>query len=190
MTRKLSEGEKQALLQIARDAITSKLKDEQLPSIDLTSLSPALRKKGASFVTLKKGGMLRGCVGTLEAKKPLVEDVRERAVAAAFQDFRFPPLHPDELSQVKIEISVLTEAVPVSYRSAADLVSSLTPGLDGVVLSDGFHRATFLPQVWDKFPEPEAFLSRLCAKMGLKEGTWRDRHLDVSLYRVEKFRET
>lgn len=186
MTIELTREDKKTLLNIAREAIQKKARDEKLPVLEVDSFAPPLRKKRASFVTLKKRGALRGCVGTLKAEQPLVEDVQVRALAAAFHDFRFPPLDAEELEEITIEVSVLTKPRTLDYESPEDLVHELEPGLDGVVLSDGHHKATFLPQVWEKLPDVETFLSRLCYKMGVKPDLWREKKLDVKTYRVIK----
>jgi AmmeMemoRadiSam system protein A len=140
-------------------------------------------------VTLTSHGELRGCIGALEATQPLVEDVRIHAIAAALEDYRFPPVHPEELPFIKIEISRLTTPQPLDYRDPADLLSQLRPGVDGVVLRDGMRRATFLPQVWEKVPEADIFLGMLCRKMGAPTETWRKKKLTVLTYQVEEFHE-
>ncbi|RLD10691.1 MAG: hypothetical protein DRI56_02365 [Chloroflexota bacterium] len=189
MTENLTKQEQKILLKIARLALEKKVRGQKLPLIDLETLPQRLREKGASFVTLTKKGSLRGCVGTLEAFQPLANDVQARAVAAALDDFRFPPVTPDELPEIKIEISRLTPPRPLEYETPEELLEKLRPGIDGVVLRDGMRRATFLPQVWEQLPEPEQFLNRLCYKMGASMNAWREKKLDVSIYRVEKFRE-
>ncbi len=151
----LTSEERSLLLRLAREAITQAVHRQSLAPLDLASLSPALRADGASFVTLTKHGALRGCIGTLEPYQPLAEDVREHAVAAALQDYRFPPVTPDELPELHIEISRLTPPQPLIYDEPAELTTLLRPGVDGVVLDDGFRRATFLPQVWEKIPDPQ-----------------------------------
>jgi len=186
MTIQLTREDKKTLLNIAREAIQKKARDQKLPVLEVDSFAPSLRKKRASFVTLKKRGDLRGCVGTLKAEQPLVEDVQVRALAAAFHDFRFPPVDAEELDEIRIEVSVLTKPRTLVYESPEDLISELEPGLDGVVLSDGYHKATFLPQVWEKLPDVETFLSRLCYKMGVKPDLWQGKKLDVKTYRVIK----
>lgn len=189
MTKNLTDKEQKILLQVARQAIEKKVRGQQLPSLDLERLPPLLREIGASFVTLTKKGRLRGCIGTLEASQPLVYDVQSRAVAAALNDFRFPAVTPDELSEICIEISRLTPPQPLEYETPEELLAKLRPGIDGVVLQDGMNRATFLPQVWEKLSAPEQFLSRLCYKMGAPGNAWREKKLQVSIYHVEKFKE-
>lgn len=185
----LSQEEKQILLGLAREAIQHAVNRRSLPPLDLDNLPPRLQGLGAAFVTLTKEGELRGCIGTLEAYQPLAEDVREHAAAAALEDFRFPPVRPAEVEQLEIEISRLTEPQPLEYDSPLDLVHKLRPGIDGVVLKDGFRRATFLPQVWEKLPDPVLFLDQLCLKMGSQKSAWRTRKLEVLTYQVEEFHE-
>jgi len=185
----LTREEKQFLLHLARQVLERAVRREKLPPLELESLSACLQAEGASFVTLTKGGELRGCVGALEPYQPLAEDVREHTVAAALEDFRFPPVQPDELSQIEVEVSRLTRPVPLTYDGPEDLLAKLQPGLDGVVLRDGFRRATFLPQVWDKIPDKVDFLDQLCWKMGAEPDLWRRKKLEVLIYRVEEFHE-
>ncbi len=189
MNEKLSVEEQKTLLCLAREAMEHAVRGETLSPLDLSSLTPLLREPGASFVTLTIGGQLRGCIGTLEAYQPLAEDVREHAVAAALQDPRFPPVREDELSRIQVEVSRLTRPLPLDYKDASDLLSKLRPGVDGVVLRDGFRRATFLPQVWEKIPDPAEFLDNLCYKMGASPDLWRRKRLDVLTYQVEEFHE-
>ncbi len=105
------------------------------------------------MLPLTVGGAFRGCVGALEAYQPLAEDVCEHAVAAALEDYRFPPVLPQEVGRIEIEISRLTSPIPLEYEKPEDLPELLHPGVDGVVLREGLRRATFLPQVWEKLPE-------------------------------------
>lgn len=186
---KLSPPERIMLLTIARESIERAVQRQALPKLNLDELPQALQEPGAAFVTLTRFGQLRGCIGTLEAYQPLVLDVREHAVAAATQDFRFSPVTLGELGQIEIEISRLTAPVPLDYDQPEDLPKHLRPGIDGVVLRDGFQRATFLPQVWEQLPEPVEFLDHLCLKMGARRNIWRQKVLEVQLYEVEEFRE-
>jgi len=186
---KLTDAEKRTLLGLARQALEGGVLGQKLTPLDLQSLPPHLRECGASFVTLTINDSLRGCIGALDPCQPLVEDVREHAIAAALQDFRFPVVCPDELLQIKLEISRLTIPVELEYCSPKDLLAKLRPGIDGVVLRDGLCRATFLPQVWEKLPDPADFLDNLCYKMGATPDLWRKRHLDVLVYQVEEFHE-
>jgi AmmeMemoRadiSam system protein A len=189
MSEPLSQEDREFLLRLARTAIESAVRGEKLPPTDFTALTPVLRQNGAVFVTLTISGNLRGCIGALEPYQPLAQDVREHAVAAALEDPRFPPVSVNELPRIHIEISRLTHPVPLPYTDTADLLRKLRPGVDGVILRDGYRRATFLPQVWEQLPEKEEFLSHLCAKMGASPNTWRTKPLDVQIYQVEEFHE-
>jgi len=190
MQEELSYEEQQTLLQLAREAMECGVKGIKTPPLDEASLSTHLRAEGATFVTLTVRGELRGCIGALEAYQPLAHDVREHAVAAALEDPRFPPVREDELSRIKIEVSRLTRPLPLEYKDAADLLSKLRPHVDGVILKDGVRRATFLPQVWEKIPDPANFLNYLCRKMGLSENAWRVKKLEALIYQVEEFHES
>ena len=185
----LTPQEKQTLLRLARQALEFRVRGKPIPSLDKTSLTPALLAEGASFVTLTVKGNLRGCIGALEPYQALVEDVREHAVAAALEDYRFPTVQENELAGIEIEVSRLTMPVPLNYNDADDLLGKLRPGVDGVILRDGFRRATFLPQVWEKIPDPAGFLANLCYKMGAAPDTWKHKHLEVLIYQVEEFHE-
>lgn len=190
MTRKITPEEKKTLLMIARQAIEKALSGEDSPPLEGEGLPPVLLEPGACFVTLTKAGQLRGCVGSIRATQSLVKDVRDRAVAAALEDPRFPPVNPQELQELEIEVSTLTEPAPLSYVDSEDLIRKLRIGVDGVILKEGFRRATFLPQVWEKLPDPELFLSRLCQKMGVEADAWRYSKMEVEVYQVEKFTES
>jgi AmmeMemoRadiSam system protein A len=186
---KLTQEEKQILLTLAREALEHGVRGQRLPELDTESLPAVLREEGASFVTLTLQGQLRGCIGALQASQPLAEDVREHAVAAALEDYRFPPVTAREVKDIEIEISRLSAPAPLEYATPDDLITKLRPGIDGVVLKDGFRRATFLPQVWEQLPEPPTFLDHLCQKMGAPHDLWRRRHLAVEVYQVEEFHE-
>jgi AmmeMemoRadiSam system protein A len=185
----LTSEERSVLLHLARQSLEKAVKGEILPALDTNAIPSSLLAPGATFVTLTKRGELRGCIGALEAHQPLVEDVREHAVAAALQDYRFPPVQQEEISDIGIEISRLTTPQPLEYTGPDDLVSHLRPGVDGVVIRDGFRRATFLPQVWEKIPDPRVFLSYLCQKMGESPDLWMHKKLEVLTYQVEEFQE-
>ena len=185
MNDKLSSEEKETLLNVARQSLELGLRGKKLPRLETDS--PLLQADGATFVTLTVNGKLRGCIGALEPYQPLINDVREHALAAAQKDFRFNPVRPEELDQIEIEISRLTKPVPLEYDDALDLLKKLRPGVDGVVIKDGQRRATFLPQVWEQLPDPKVFLSELCAKMGVPSNAWQRKKLDVLVYQVEEF---
>jgi len=185
----LSATERTILLTTARDAITRAANHQALTPPSHQGVPSALLQEGASFVTLTIDGDLRGCIGALEAYQPLLDDVWEHAIAAAMEDYRFRPVQPYELSRIRIEISRLTAPVKLDYKGSDDLLSKLQPNVDGVILREGRHRATFLPQVWEKLPRPEDFLTHLCLKMGAPGDYWQIKVLEVSTYRVEEFHE-
>ncbi len=189
MSDSLTDGEKQTLLRLAREAMEFAVKGQALPPLDINLLTPLLQENGASFVTLTIDSDLRGCIGALEAFQPLAEDVREHAVAAALHDPRFPPVREFELSRIKLEVSRLTAPHLLAYSSSEDLLKKLNPHVDGVILRDNHRRATFLPQVWEKIPDPAEFLSHLCQKMGVQANVWRGGTLQVYVYQVEEFHE-
>ena len=189
MNANLTREEERTLLQLARQALEAGVKRKALPPIDPAVLTPTLQAEGASFVTLTVDGDLRGCIGALQPYQSLAEDVREHAVAAALEDYRFPQVQEDELEKIQIEVSRLTTPAPLDYSDADDLLGRLRPGVDGVVLRDGMRRATFLPQVWEKIPEAADFLDNLCYKMGAAPDTWKRKHLEVMVYQVEEFHE-
>lgn len=183
----LSEREKQILLDLADHSILAAVHQNLPPRVDLDSLPDRLQQPGASFVTLTRNGLLRGCIGTLKHEFSLARDVVLRAGAAATDDPRFPPLQVDEIEGTEIEISVLTTPQPLEYNTPSEIPNLLVPGRDGVTIVQGLKRATFLPQVWEKVEGPEHFLSMLCQKARLPAGAWKRGKLEISTYRVENF---
>jgi len=182
----LSKPHQQRLLDIAKDSIQHGLKTGKPLHINLDELPPELTEKRATFVTLQKHRQLRGCIGMLEATRPLAEDVAQNAFAAAFKDPRFPALSDGEFSELDIHISILTPAEPIAFTSEQDLLSQLQPGIDGLILQDGYRRGTFLPSVWESLPNPEEFLCHLKQKAGLPSDYWSD-NIRVYRYRTEMF---
>jgi AmmeMemoRadiSam system protein A len=187
----LTEARGQLLVRLARQTIARRL-GRATEDVDLAARAakdPALQRRSGTFVTLKIDGRLRGCIGSLAAEEPIFEGVQRNALNAAFNDYRFAPLTAEELDQVTIEVSILTPPAPLAYRDADDLVGKLRPGVDGVILRQGAHSATFLPQVWEQLPRPEAFLDHLCLKAGLRPEAWRRGEIQVSTYQVVYFEE-
>lgn len=180
----LSNEQGQVLLKLARAAVAARFGSPSPQSPE----EAWLKRLGATFVTLKEDGMLRGCIGSLEARRPLGEDVQHNAEAAAFRDPRFLPVTQDELERIEVEVSVLSEARPMDFFDERDALAQLQPGVDGVILEYGLHRATFLPQVWEELPQPAQFMARLKNKAGLSEGFWTD-DIRLSRYSVQKFSE-
>ncbi|MBK8639162.1 MAG: AmmeMemoRadiSam system protein A [Chromatiaceae bacterium] len=177
---------RQALLAVARCSIALGLEEGRPLRVNLEDYAAELRAQRAAFVTLQEFGQLRGCIGHLEARQPLVKDVAENAFAAAFRDPRFPPVTARELERLHIEISVLTPPTPLSFGSEQELFALIEPGRDGLILEEGLARGTFLPSVWESLPKPVDFLRHLKRKAGLPENYWSDR-LRVSRYRTESF---
>jgi AmmeMemoRadiSam system protein A len=188
----LQPEERDFLLTLARETIERAARNPgREAEVPLDPPTDRLNQPGASFVTLHTtNGALRGCIGSLIARRPLVEDVHANALAAAFHDPRFPPVTPAELTHLVVEVSVLSEPEPLTYKGPKDLVKKLRPNVDGVVLRQGMHRATFLPQVWEQLPSAETFLSHLCQKAGLPPNAWQTGELEISTYQVEEFEES
>lgn len=174
------------LLALARASIAHGLNTGKALKVNLKDYPPELSEKGACFVTLERHGQLRGCIGMLEAVRPLAQDVAENAYAAAFRDPRFPSLTEEELAGLELHISVLTPAEPMQFDSEADLLRQLQPGIDGLILAEGPRRGTFLPSVWEQLPDPDQFLRHLKQKAGLPGNYWSDT-LTVSRYRTQIF---
>ena len=162
------------LLGIAARSIRHGIEHGKACDVDPGSLPAAFGERRASFVTLESDGRLRGCIGSLEATRPLAADVAHNAHGAAFADPRFPPVREEEIEGLRIKVSVLSPAVPMQAESQADLAASLRPGVDGLVIGDGDRRATFLPSVWQGIPEPERFVRALAKKAGWPAGHWSD----------------
>lgn len=177
------------LLQIARTAISRALHVPGTSAAEIEANMSWLSKPGATFVTLTQWGELRGCIGSLQACDPLIEDVSNNAVSAALYDPRFLPLAADELDTVNLEVSLLSELQPLGFTSEADALAQLRPDIDGIVFEYGPYRSTFLPQVWESLPQPRQFLARLKSKARLSENFWAE-EVRLSRYTVSKWRET
>ena len=190
----LNEADKTFLLAAARQAITQFLSDGTVNEVPEAQLSEAVKDERACFVTLqKRGSGLRGCIGTFDTDTPLYRNVLSRAVAAATQDYRFGRVDLSEMKDIQIEISVLTPPEPLAVSSPDDLLDTIRPGIDGVILKTRFGagQSTFLPQVWDQLPDKERFFSHLCLKQGAPANAWRDDFSNVAVYTYQavKFKE-
>lgn len=172
------------LLPIARAAISQVLDVPYAADEN----APWLSEHGACFVTLTQQGELRGCIGTLQAHRPLLEDVKANAVAAALHDPRFPALCAAELDYTEVEISLLSPAADMTFTSEADALAQLRPGIDGVIFQCRHYRSTFLPQVWEQLPQPRDFMAHLKHKAGLSPAFWSE-EVKLSRYEVIKWRE-
>lgn len=186
----LSPEEKQLLLETARKSVMSAAAAKPLEAADRKLAEGRLGEERACFVTLTKAGTLRGCIGHILAVETLGQAVVDNARNAAVHDPRFPPVRPDEVEQLEIEISVLTALQPLAFGSAEELLTQLRPHQHGVVLDIGGRRSTFLPQVWTQIPEKEHFLDQLSVKAGCAAGAWRGNDVRVSVYEVESFEES
>lgn len=180
----LAEPDQRYLLDLALASIRHGLTHGRPVPVDPESIPAALRELRATFVTLEKQGQLRGCIGSLQATRPLALDVAANAYAAAFHDPRFPALTQDELPQLAIHLSLLTQPETVLCDSEQDLLNQLRPAVDGLILEDGGRRGTFLPSVWEQLPDPLAFLQHLKRKAGFPCDYWSS-SLRVYRYRTE-----
>lgn len=173
------------LLTIARNAAGKKF------GLDARVVAPHpdLAKLAATFVTLTQNELLRGCIGSLEAHRPLSMDVAANAIAAAFHDPRFPSLQQAELERTRVEVSLLDTPEPLSFANESEVLEQLRPGIDGLILDCGSGRATFLPQVWESLPTPRLFLQNLKRKAGLPANFWSP-YLKLARYGVQKWKES
>jgi len=186
-----SDAEKQFLVNLARASIYCYLENKTAPKINEDTLPEKIFRKRGCFVTLtSRGDRLRGCIGNIIAREPLLSGIINRAVDAAVRDPRFMPLKYKELKDIKVEVSILTKPVDLNFSSPADLLSKLNPGKDGVVLQTPYGSSTFLPQVWDQLPNKVLFLNHLSAKHGAPQDIWKTSDdIKVSIYHAIVFHE-
>ena len=185
----LNPHQGQTLVKLARQTIAEKLGKKPIPA-DFEALADSVfQDHRGTFVTLTINKQLRGCIGNLDATDSILAGIKRNAVNAAFHDPRFPALKAQELDQVDIEISILTEPLRLEYRDSKDLLSKLRVHVDGVILKKGPASATFLPQVWEQLPRPDRFLSHLCMKAGLPADDWKKSRLEILTYQVQYFEE-
>lgn len=182
----LSDKQKSQLKDVAKQSIEHGLNTGKPLAVNINEYDEGLRKICATFVTLNIGSQLRGCIGTLKAIRPLIEDVSHNAYAAAFQDNRFNPLSAQELGVIKIHISILNEPEDIYFSSESGLIDSIRPGIDGLILKEGYKRATFLPSVWQSLPDKHDFLNHLKSKAGLDKNYW-SKTIEIQRYTVEEF---
>ena len=182
----LSDNHRKILKVLAKKSIEHGLKYGQPLHVDVSTLADELNIQRATFVTLQKQEQLRGCIGMLEACRPLAEDIAENSYSAAFSDPRFPPLTEDELDDLSIHISILNPAEIIKCSSEEDLIGQLHPDIDGLILDDGVHRATFLPSVWETLPNPVDFIKHLKHKAGLPLNDWSPK-IKAYRYTTESF---
>jgi AmmeMemoRadiSam system protein A len=190
LTNTLDRNQGMALVELARSTLAEALHipwgmAESKADLD----DPLFDHQRATFVTLKRQGRLRGCVGTIMPVATLGDSVKQNTFSAAFNDHRFNPVEPGEFDEIVIEVSLLTKPEPLAFDSPEALLVSLRAGLDGVIIKKGDASATFLPQVWEQIPSPEVFLSQLCLKAGLPKTAWQEPGLEVFIYQVQHFEE-
>ncbi len=181
-----TKDEQQILHSIARKSVQNGLIQQQPLAVTISDYSTALQQKRATFVTLNINKTLRGCIGTLTPYRALVDDIAHNAWAAAFSDPRFPALSEAEFVRLDYHLSILSDTTAMQFSSEADLLAQIRPGIDGLVLSDGYYKGTFLPSVWEQLPTVTEFLQQLKRKAGLAADHWSDT-LQVSRYTVESF---
>jgi AmmeMemoRadiSam system protein A len=177
------------LLGLARESIDYGFDNQAPLPVRLDELPAALAEPAATFTTLRLEGALRGCCGRLEAADPLATDVAHSAFTAAFRDPRFEPLRRGEFAAISLEVSVLSPIESMQVADEADLLGQLQPGVDGLVIAEGPHRATFLPKVWESLPEPQRFIAQLKLKCGLPQDYWSSR-LEFRRYRASTYVES
>lgn len=186
----LPEAERKVLLTVAGSSISYSLNHtpgkHYEDTINLQEYSDLLIPKRATFVTLEIDNNLRGCIGTLEAIRPLVMDVAHNAREAAFHDPRFAPLSQNEFEQLNIHLSILGQPEPMQFENEGDLLNQLRPGIDGLILNEGMRRATFLPTVWETLADPISFLQHLKQKAGLPPNYWSS-SIKILRYTTESF---
>jgi len=182
----LTAEEQRVALSVAEGAIRGELNGRQIFAPAGVDVPQGLRRPGSSFITLERGARLLGCRGTMEARRPLVEDIAVNAVLTAFQDPRFRPISRDDFSELSLKVSVLSPLEATGWSSYGDAVRLVRPGVDGLLVSAGSARATLLPSVWAHIPEPARFLAALWEKAGMPPGSWL-RNATVQRYTTEEF---
>jgi len=186
----MNKKDKEYLLKIARRAMQKYFQDEGVFQVEKDELPQSLKEKKGTFVTLWKNNELRGCIGNLESEKPIYQSVIDNCLASALLDSRFTALKGDELNDIKIEISILSELKKLpnftDYDSFLKYLNKYKPGL---LIKKGAHQATFLPQVWEDLSSAELFISHLCEKAGLEKDEWKRMDLEIYQYSAEVFKE-
>jgi AmmeMemoRadiSam system protein A len=171
-TRAILNKHGETLLGLAAGSIRHGMKNGKPLPASPDDHAPELAAPGASFVTLKRNGKLRGCIGSSEAYRPLAADVSENGFRAAFKDPRFPALKPDEIDGLTLSISLLSPKMPMTFSSQADFLQKLKPNTDGLIIEDAGRRALFLPSVWAQLPQTKTFVEHLKVKAGLAKDHW------------------
>ena len=189
--QQLDASERVELLRLAREQLVAAAAGGGMIEVDETTLPPRLLRPESAFVTLSAEGVLRGCMNdAFAAHEPLYRNVLRNIVLAATEDERFPAVVPEEIDDIRIAISVLTPPEVLEFADADELIAKLEPGVDGVILTVDDATSTYLPEVWETFPDPVDFLSHLSEKAGLAADRWREAPYPViETYRVTRFEE-
>lgn len=179
-----TQAQKQTLISIARSSIQHGMRSGKPEAVNINHYDAELQAIRATFVTLKIAGTLRGCIGTTEAREPLVKSVAEYAYASAFRDPRFKPLSQHEFDEISLSISILTPAEAIEFKTDADLIRQLQVHVDGLIIQAGHRSATFLPSVWNSMPDADTFFSQLKAKARILPNepltaAWRYRAIEI-----------
>lgn len=189
MLKQINDQDRKTLIKLAKESINYALLNNLAKlGISIKQYSAELQQTKACFVTLEKHKQLRGCIGTLTARSPLVQEVVDSAYSAAFLDHRFPKVTLAEIPDLNIHISVLTKPEAITFTSEKDLLSQIKPNIDGLILRVGNLTGTFLPSVWEQIPNPQEFLQHLKNKAGLATNYWSDQ-VEVFRYATEMFGE-
>ncbi len=190
-SQELGPSDRTALLELAREQLIAAVNGDGAIEVDETTLPSRLLRPESAFVTLSADGALRGCmIDAFDAHEPLYRNVLRNTVLAATEDERFPAVAPEEIDDIRIAISVLTPPEPLEFADPDELIARLEPGVDGVILTVDEATSSYLPELWDTFPDPVDFLSRLCEKAGLAPDRWREAPYPViETYRATRFEE-
>ncbi len=180
----IPSGHKQTLIDLARKSIQLSFDENNAPLLNFDAYPMELKSILATFVTIKIENRLRGCIGTLDAYRPLVEDIADNAYKAAFSDPRFEPIVASEYKKLEIHISILSPPQEITFDSEATLLTKIQPNVDGLIIQDSTHKGTFLPSVWEILPDPKDFLRHLKQKAGFNADYWSDR-ISVFKYRTQ-----
>ncbi|MDH5767028.1 MAG: AmmeMemoRadiSam system protein A [Gammaproteobacteria bacterium] len=182
----INRQQQQELLTLCHEVIHHGLLTSNKFELNPGNYSQELQQPAATFVTLNMNEQLRGCIGSLQAYRSCVEDVAENACAAAFRDPRFPPLSLPEFEKLNYHVSILQPSTELSVESEEELIETLRPGIDGLIIEDSVHRATFLPVVWQSLPDARSFVTHLKQKAGLPVNYWSET-LRFKRYEVQEF---
>lgn len=180
-----SKDERQAILDLARRSVDQwvRKKEKLSPAAQDVEKHPILKIPRGVFVTLKKKGELRGCIGELKPRQNLSAEIVDKGIAAASQDPRFPPVKPEELKDIAVSVSVLDYPQLVTVNDPKEYLKVLKPKVDGVIIDYQGNRSTFLPQVWEDIPDPQTFLTQLCLKQGAPKDCWQSKGTQIYRYR-------